>query len=41
VTITDPRGTVRATGLELDNKARTVKFKARLAGQLQPQHTSP
>ena len=41
VTITDPRGTVSATGLELDNKARTVKFKARLAGQLQPQHTSP
>jgi lipopolysaccharide export system protein LptC len=41
VTITDPRGTTSATGLELDNKAKTVKFKARLSGQLQPQHSSP
>jgi lipopolysaccharide export system protein LptC len=40
VTITDPRGTVQATGLELDNKAKTVKFKSRLSGQLQPQHQS-
>ena len=37
VTITDPRGTVNATGLELDNKAKTVKFKSHLRGQLQPQ----
>ena len=37
VTITDPRGTVNATGLELDNKAKTVKFKSRLSGQIQPQ----
>jgi lipopolysaccharide export system protein LptC len=37
VTITDPRGTVNAVGLELDNKAKTVRFKSHLSGQLQPQ----
>ena len=37
VTITDPRGTVNAVGLELDNKTKTVKFKSHLSGQLQPQ----
>jgi lipopolysaccharide export system protein LptC len=40
VTITDPRGIIRATGLELDNKAKTVKFKSRVSGQLQPQNSS-
>ena len=37
VTITDPRGTVNAVGLELDNKAKTIKFKSHLSGQLEPQ----
>jgi len=41
VTIADPRGTVSATGLELDNKVKTVKFKSRVSGQLEPQHQSP
>jgi lipopolysaccharide export system protein LptC len=40
VTITDPRGTINATGLELDNKAKIVKFKSRVSGQLQPQTPS-
>ena len=40
VTITDPRGIIHATGLELDNKTKTVKFKSRLSGQLQPQQSS-
>jgi lipopolysaccharide export system protein LptC len=40
VTIADPRGMVQATGLELDNKAKTVKFKSRVSGQLQPQNTT-
>lgn len=40
VTITDPRGTINATGLELDNKTKIVKFKSRLSGQLQPQTPS-
>jgi lipopolysaccharide export system protein LptC len=38
VTIADPRGTVHATGLELDNKAKTVKFKSHISGELQPQN---
>jgi lipopolysaccharide export system protein LptC len=38
VTVTDPRGTVNAIGLELDNKAKTVKFKSHLSGQLEPQN---
>jgi lipopolysaccharide export system protein LptC len=40
VTITDPRGTINAIGLELDNKAKTVKFKSHVSGQLQPQTVS-
>jgi lipopolysaccharide export system protein LptC len=40
-TISDPRFTANAIGLEFDNKANTVKFKSRLSGQLQPQHQSP
>jgi lipopolysaccharide export system protein LptC len=40
VTITDPRGSVNATGLELDNKAKTVKFKSHLSGSLQPQNNA-
>ena len=40
VTITDPRGIINATGMELDNKTRTLRFKSRVSGQLQP-HTSP
>ena len=38
VTIVDPRGTVNAVGLELDNKAKTIKFKSHLSGQLEPQN---
>ena len=37
VTISDPRGTINSTGLDLDNKAKTVKFKSHVSGQLQPQ----
>lgn len=40
VTITDPRGRISAIGLELDNKAKTVKFKSHVSGQLQPQTIS-
>jgi lipopolysaccharide export system protein LptC len=40
VTISDPRGTINAIGLELDNKAKTVKFKSHVSGQLQPQQPS-
>lgn len=39
VTITDPRGTINAVGMELDNKAKTAKFGAHVSGQLQPQTT--
>ncbi|HEX8011226.1 MAG TPA: LPS export ABC transporter periplasmic protein LptC [Casimicrobiaceae bacterium] len=41
VTITDPRGTINATGLEYDNKAKTLKLKSHVSGQLQPQSKSP
>lgn len=37
VTITDARGIIHATGMEIDNKARTLKLKSRVSGQLQPQ----
>lgn len=37
VTITEPQGTINAIGLELDNKAKTVKFNSHVSGQLQPQ----
>jgi lipopolysaccharide export system protein LptC len=40
VTITDPRGTIHAIGMELDNKAKTVKFKSHVSGQMQPQKSS-
>jgi lipopolysaccharide export system protein LptC len=40
VTITDPRGTINATGLEYDDKAKTLKLKSRVSGQLQPQTKS-
>lgn len=40
VTIADPRGTINAIGLELDNKARTAKFGSHVTGQIQPQTIS-
>jgi lipopolysaccharide export system protein LptC len=40
VTITDPRGTINAIGLELDNRAKTAKFASHVTGQLQPQTLS-
>ncbi|MBA3774968.1 MAG: LPS export ABC transporter periplasmic protein LptC, partial [Betaproteobacteria bacterium] len=36
VTIEDPRGIIRAVGLEIDNKARTVKLTSNVRGTLQP-----
>ncbi len=40
VTITDPRGTINAIGLELDNKAKTAKFGSHVSGQIEPQTIS-
>jgi len=40
VTITEPRGTISAIGLVLDNKAKTAKFGSHVSGQMQPQTTS-
>jgi len=40
VTIEDPRGIIRAVGLEIDNKARTVKLNSNVRGTLQP-HSIP
>jgi lipopolysaccharide export system protein LptC len=37
VTITDSRGIINATGMEIDNKARTIKLQSHVSGQLQPQ----
>lgn len=37
VTIEEPRGIIRSTGLELDNKAKTLKLKSAVRGTLQPQ----
>lgn len=37
VTITEPRGIIHATGMILDNDARTVKFKSQVRGTLEPQ----
>ena len=37
VTIEDPRGIIRATGMEFDNRSKTVKFGSHVSGQLQPQ----
>jgi LPS export ABC transporter protein LptC len=41
VTITDPHGTINATGFEYDNKTKTVKLKSRVSGQLEPQTKAP
>ena len=40
VTISDAHGRISAIGLELDNKAKTVKFKSHVSGELQPQAIS-
>jgi lipopolysaccharide export system protein LptC len=40
VTISEPQGTINAIGLQLDNKAKTVKFNSKVSGQLQPQKPS-
>jgi lipopolysaccharide export system protein LptC len=37
VTIEEPRGIIRAVGLELDNKAKTLKLKSAVNGTLRPQ----
>ena len=41
VTIAEPHGTINSVGLELDNKAKTVKFNSHVSGQLQPQTAHP
>jgi lipopolysaccharide export system protein LptC len=40
VTITEPRGMINAIGVELDNKAKTAKFKSHLSGQILPQNNA-
>lgn len=37
VTIRDPRGTINAIGLDLDNKAKIAKFGSHVSGEVQPQ----
>ncbi|MCC7326670.1 MAG: LPS export ABC transporter periplasmic protein LptC [Burkholderiales bacterium] len=37
VTIDEPRGIIRSVGLELDNKAKTLKLHSSVSGTLQPQ----
>jgi len=37
VTIEDPRGIIRATGMEFDNRTRIVKFGSHVSGSFQPQ----
>jgi lipopolysaccharide export system protein LptC len=37
VTIEEPRGIIHATGMVLDNDARTIKLKSNVRGTLQPQ----
>jgi len=37
VTIEEPRGIIHAVGMELDNKARTLKLKSGVRGTLQPE----
>jgi lipopolysaccharide export system protein LptC len=37
VTIEEPRGIIRSVGLELDNKAKTLKLRSSVSGTLQPQ----
>jgi lipopolysaccharide export system protein LptC len=36
VTISEPRTTINATGLEYDNRSKELKLKSRVSGQLQP-----
>lgn len=36
VTITEPRGIIRATGLDLDNQAKTAKLKSEVRGTFAP-----
>jgi lipopolysaccharide export system protein LptC len=36
VTITDPRGIITATGMEADNKAKTINFKSGVSGHMEP-----
>jgi lipopolysaccharide export system protein LptC len=36
VTIEEPRGIIRSVGLELDNKAKTLKLRSGVQGTLQP-----
>lgn len=37
VTITDSRGIINATGMVIDNKAKTIKLDSHVSGQMQPQ----
>lgn len=37
VTIADPRGIINATGMEYDNKSKTIKLRSRVSGQFAPQ----
>ncbi|HKW81193.1 MAG TPA: LPS export ABC transporter periplasmic protein LptC [Casimicrobiaceae bacterium] len=37
VTITDPRGIINATGMEYDNKTKTVKLRSRVSGRFEPE----
>jgi lipopolysaccharide export system protein LptC len=37
VTIEEPRGIIESVGLELDNKAKTLKLKSAVRGTMQPQ----
>jgi lipopolysaccharide export system protein LptC len=37
VTIAEPRGIIKSVGLELDNKAKTLKLRSGVQGTLQPQ----
>jgi lipopolysaccharide export system protein LptC len=36
VTIREPRGIIQGTGLELDNKAKTLKIKSQVSGSFDP-----
>ena len=36
VTITDPRGIIKSTGMEADSKAKTIKFKSGVSGHMEP-----
>jgi lipopolysaccharide export system protein LptC len=37
VTIEEPRGIIKSVGLELDNKAKTLKLRSSVQGTMQPQ----